>query len=1764
MDWVKVKDIESLNEKLLSFFKSFVLFSVSIFLLSSCLPSVSTNTATSVSSEDESSSSGGEQEETTDEFPGFDFTDSPDTNTQSDIYWNSGQLVEGILTLPKDFNDSVYLQGSSIHSFLLESARFQKQYCLVANFQKAISSSTLRMRARPTTITDLKSGSLQWGLKIDVSNSTDNQSLCSGLTILFDDQGNPELDLGGNPQVSTASVFNLESVCPSCGDSRTSTQLSLYRTDIISVTGNINTDSRNDIDISSLQLRVDFSNSAVEPVGSCSNSVCRAQGFDCCIDGYQCANDGTLRPSFEDANICLSHVESNPNDYSRCAPTYDVSSYMNVLIQYGQAYADSKLYTNNHIRYPNFYFTCGSDVVGPVREPATTPENPEEEADERLNENIAKFNCLEEGKKESPDYTTNNVCAPGYDQSSHDSIKLSVWKECGCKADPFPTNVNDNICPNFGLRAERDINNNITNIVCDLPPSPVEAAPFQELDLSVSSRSIPHRFFDTAGVEHDDLSTLTAADNWVQEGDQFFYMNEVSKLTPQAESFGMNSILGQISVNLTKALPAKAIDVEFDQLYIISATDGYYSPCPQCAADFWFNSFKTHPPSQGGLGVQAQGYTSNRSVYGDNFTMGNYEDTLFSRACWVPPTMLPYSHKPNANGQTQRLNRLETQAALYVNGYQRDWYGFNYGALIGSFDGVNWFAIGSGRRVQARSSKLYLAINAPFADLADYANMSVSITIDQGNNIASDFDYNPDLALNHPEQNAGASCQKFHQCNTDTDCVTQLGWEYRCLDVRDQKFSWPSFDADSNELASQERSNYKFEQMLLSGLTGESSKRCVYRGQGALCKKSFTTLDSNRPNLQKSFQCAPNFYCADLNSNSFNDRLVRSPNEIDVFFFGKEANYLGRPDSYIGANKGFTQTIKENLKHNLILSSSDTNDYGLCRPGKSQVNDSDILNHAQADAQRRTDYISQISSCNSEASDISRTRGCPIIDMDSSSANYLNFKDSSSSADDNLKRNQNMCGAEAQYFDGSEDQSTFRDIEFDPLQSLFSLTTQGIAKDACLRRAGQVCFTDLDCGPNRLHAEQANFLGLNRFGDSYAEQKYWQEHLVCSQVESKPLLQDGDYFDYDVTQNRCCREIGSDFTMFSSLDSLTLAPDMSTEDLNLNLSNHTADNPTQSKRYSRYNILDLTDELGNSNDLAPQDGLFDTTTFAAPVVSSSNLPKKYQWKTLYETGKSNCCGGGFIRKFADGSRDWSNNNRIQVPTQSFTCLNYRSTIHKEKPALVQGQTWSKDKSKLCTYQDQGGCIQNRFPHSSYDARVDAFNIVAPMNVSLAPVEVSWVPTSQFQPDTIPMSVDNPYLPVGYPFAGTEVPSSTADAMVYTFFFSGNLHTRLSVILPAYAGGLDNIDLTSFELEYHGFGNTADRDLTYVDCTGVADPFALLNLHQFCAQVINGQTVLHFETADAPDNPDVIPDAQDVPSNLNSDPTGLAWEWAGVKFEFNRLGTPNQLTTGGVPLPAAQAGLEPGNDLYYLTKLSRLELLGIPQIFYEPIYCHDDQSQLISGVYDLSLKDRTDFEGNSAFTDANLNQIYDESFAGGDAMKTLGHVVYQDKIDLQPVFSSHEFSCCAKLGSEVDNSSRCCSGFASGEEGQTQTCALPPGTDLNVYFNRFVSNEGSVEDFPDTGLADTDFIPLTGEPKLSAEVNVKLLGLGQQFCSTGEVRKGSLFGFFIGQPNSGFVNGDQDIWYSPVDSSQDFDDENDLGYDWFVSGYKWDHHWYCAP
>ena len=196
-------------------------------------------------------------------------------------------------------------------------------------------------------------------------------------------------------------------------------------------------------------------------------------------------------------------------------------------------------------------------------------------------------------------------------------------------------------------------------------------------------------------------------------------------------------------------------------------------------------------------------------------------------------------------------------------------------------------------------------------------------------------------------------------------------------------------------------------------------------------------------------------------------------------------------------------------------------------------------------------------------------------------------------------------------------------------------------------------------------------------------------------------------------------------------------------------------------------------------------------------------------------------------------------------------------------------------------------------------------------------------------------------------------------------------------------------------------------------------------------------------------------------------------------------------------------------------------------------------------------------------------------------------VLQDQVALNPVFSGHEFTCCRGLGLYTTNAQLCCSGHATSpaeanedsEDDKTLYCDLPEGTDLHVYFNRFVSSEGISEDLPaEYRLADTDFIPETGEPKMTEKVERKIFILGLRFCNNNTVINGSALGDYVAEaspennaqvaPQSFLVYGDPDEarqkYYSMVDSSLDYNQDTDKGYRKFTQGLRWSHHYYCGP
>ena len=161
------------------------------------------------------------------------------------------------------------------------------------------------------------------------------------------------------------------------------------------------------------------------------------------------------------------------------------------------------------------------------------------------------------------------------------------------------------------------------------------------------------------------------------------------------------------------------------------------------------------------------------------------------------------------------------------------------------------------------------------------------------------------------DQSDGATCRKFHQCEYDTDCAAQLGWDYVCESVDNFQSNRLCLQGDGSELPSTGDNRISFNKILSSTQTG---KRCVYRGAGAPCHAApqeiyLLLTHFYQVPLKGQLMCAPNYYCQTIDTEDavFNNRISRyakSPAfqnesdevpEDDLDLIGLGARLIGRP-----------------------------------------------------------------------------------------------------------------------------------------------------------------------------------------------------------------------------------------------------------------------------------------------------------------------------------------------------------------------------------------------------------------------------------------------------------------------------------------------------------------------------------------------------------------------------------------------------------------------------------------------------------------------------------------------------------------------------------------------------------------------------------------------------------------------------------------------------------------------------------------------------
>ena len=1695
-----------------------------------------------------------------------------------DLAWYQSLTSNTVLSVYRDNIENTYVRGRRIENYLLRQNAPQASYCLEVDLGSSVPITDrryLRLRAVPLSVNNVATKTKTIYLRVDFANTAAGQSVCNLDKVQYTNDSATEYITYSSIQSRIS--FTLASACASCVTQIQSSNFKLFAVD--SANSRMVQVKPTELDLGPLTLQLKPGN-APNISGSCTSSGCSALGYDCCLQN-QCVNDGSVRTEVTGTVLTSSAFLS--------AEQEKLSNPLAFL------------------RYPQFYYICGTAQPQPL--PGTGSQTEAEAAAAaRLLEMQKDYACIQELKTKSlanPFHLAPYNSSASYDQTKCNTSTTTnayhwrnvlgrLYANCGCAAAQNTLELQLANCPKYDYQvlAQNSSLEPIQFACTSLDESGVET-PFQNLDVAVNSRAIPHRFFNAAGDEVDPAKNPPSTTT--QEGQAFSYADP-EKTQPSNGQFNMNSILGELNVELTGAIPAKVVDLELDKVYLIATRSGFYTPCPTCAKDSWFASFSANPSAGQGVGLQSVGHSTSRDGWDNNTTLGNYEDTIFGRACWVPPTMLPFSQPvvgattaTDANIGPQRLARLKTQAAMWINGYQRDWFGFNKGALIGSFDGVTWFAVGKGRIVRSTTKKLFLAINAPFGDLTDNNNHVVSVQEYEGQATAALQDFHPEYVQNHPSQNEAGNCQAYHACNVDTDCVTKLGWEYVCADVTQLKTYWPGFYAETAKERAMVTGDEprSIEGILAQGiLPNGSTKRCVYRGAGSICRTDAGNISATELEKRKLLTCAPNFWCADVDStnntipgtatqlNVFNKevaRFARPLEEIPVtnnHLYGRDTNQLGRPLDYLH-NKYTTpvssltgisdSTVRSTLNTNVVAIDAAANgNVGLCRPGKRLPLPADVgtlwnpfEQHKGLDEFSRTDYTNQIASCPSNYLTLgaAKVASCPIIGDD---GNYIHQSTSFAGVSGQVAWSrraleQNSCGLETLRngtiltgltADQLQNVSPFKLIEGKPLNMAVSVLP-GLTRDACLRKPGSACHTDLDCSPNKYHAEQVQYFDTSYFGNT-PNREYYEQGLVCGQGTPKPFISDPEFEDYDITKNVCCREVGKDITTYSAQEASGTNSDASiTASLNPMATGLT--NPTLVGRYERFTHIR---NMGTSFpvltafDTRNGAGTLTTRDYAGALSGNVNIPANVmtpdQWKTLNQANGKTCCGGGWVRKFDDGTTDWTKRDRFRIDVSNFRCLNYitplATTVSPQSSWGISQARIDADYGKYCTdiSGQTGNCAQLTIPQGTVGDTSCTTKEYEP--AALNPFSAPF----QAQLSTLPGEIAWTGAPVNF-FAFFSPVSADTDLETMMDFSVTTGRRNITIAIPSYMG---DSTITVEMQRRDSSNNLTTRSCVASDLSSVTGPTVngTCVAGTGCCYQYNSATrimKLNINTADA--------------TFYNTVTPTLSGRY-GAKLSFIPPGL------GNLARPLAKQSC---SDVHYLDILGKMELAGIPQITYPKILCNNNAERLVPELFSI-----TDAESNRASFNTNTF-----SFNDSTERRTNFHGLANGAI-----FSQHDFKCCTPLNKTTKDAATCCSGFGvsdgpDGTGGRTNfTCKLPSGANLSVYMNRFVSNEGTGAHLDVSPLVEADFNSQSGEPLVTTPVNAKLAAIGQEVCENGTTRRGGAFGDYAAEPASNLSQGS--TVYGILDSSSDGGANSSgggtaaVGYNAFIQGYRWNHHLYC--
>jgi hypothetical protein len=843
------------------------------------------------------------------------------------------------------------------------------------------------------------------------------------------------------------------------------------------------------------------------------------------------------------------------------------------------------------------------------------------------------------------------------------TAQAAINQECGCGTQG---NVKCNLTP------KTQTVSGVTTVIgydCVYPSGGDPVVPLQQT-IFLSAQTVPLRYFDVNGVAWDD-ETYTSAP--AQEGIAFSYTSG-NRLQPNnlSQYVGMQEIFGSFDKTASAAKPPRMLRLKRNVEYDIFVDSGGLSNCSNCGSDPYQAVLRLFPQTfaQKGGGLVPDRQNSSRQ---NSTGVNRADDLLFGRACFVPPTMLPFSQTTQTDIQRQRLLRQASQHFLFANGYQRDWYGFDYGSIIGSYDGVRWFSIGNQRRIRAQGTKLYLAVNALFGDQS--INDSFKIVVSEASVAPSSGSL-----VDHDTESDGAQCQREHFCSTDQDCIGRLGYDYTCQNVTELTTSWPSFDQEGNELSGTQTASLL---SLVGGANGQT-KRCVYRGRGTPCTANLSAVSGSGFTTATSLgfhTCSPNNYCANVaTSNRFNTAISRwaaSPqtqntvtpstsDDLDVFGLG--ARIIGRPQNFYGNRSATTispaayalssTTLAQHLTSQLLVS-------GLCLPGKvvesaTNYNTGHSLVPSATDPDS-ADRLFGVGASGKLSASITLNpklyNFCPTLDASKS----LRHQTPSAFGTDYSGASQNISSSLLNLTD-------YQFLNILTATDTTRLTALQYQRHACLRAPGASCLSDLECAPSRIISQKMRTLSSwGGFANNPTEKAFWTSELVCGNSEPIKLFEGTTNDAFDPKNNRCCRENNTTFQTFSQY----FNPLNTT---NTTFINCTGPTPaiagvTIAYNAARRNVQNniVADKM--TCNPAAMGGPGSYPALVSPVVPTTETATGkpiteiiYQYNTLDLANQRMCCTGNWVRSFATengGGHKWGPNTNQSIESTIFRAWNWQ-------------------------------------------------------------------------------------------------------------------------------------------------------------------------------------------------------------------------------------------------------------------------------------------------------------------------------------------------------------------------------------------------------------------------------------------------------------------------------------------------------------------------